>query len=333
MISRREFVRDLAVAGAASALGMSHNVLAAEPPPETTRIRVVRDPSICLAPLYVAEELLGHEGFREISYVALDGKLSNAGMLGAGKADFGMDAAPTLIMSLDAGESIVVLAGVHVGCYELFATPRIRAVRELKGATIAIAQERDDRHAFVASMLTQVGLNPRTDVKWVTHPAETAIQLLADGRIDALLGFPPEPQELRAKKIGHLLLSTLTDRPWSQYLCCLAIASREYARRYPVSTKRALRAILKANAICAAEPERVSRLMVEKGHVAKSPYAHQSLQEIPYARWREFDAADTLRFYALRLREGGMIRNSPDKILTQGTDWRFLNELKKELKT
>ena len=43
-------------------------------------------------------------------------------------------------------------------------TTRIRTIRELKGATIAITQERDDRHAFIASILTHVGLDPRTDV-------------------------------------------------------------------------------------------------------------------------------------------------------------------------
>ena len=41
---------------------------------------------------------------------------------------------------------------------------------------------------------------------------------------------------------------------------------------------------------------------------------------------------DTVRFYALRLHEAGMMKNSPQKISTQDTDWRFLNELKKELK-
>ena len=39
-----------------------------------------------------------------------------------------------------------------------------------------------------------------------------------------------------------------------------------------------------------------------------------------------------MRFYALRLHEAGMIRSTPQKIIAQGTDWRFLNELKQELK-
>ncbi len=39
-----------------------------------------------------------------------------------------------------------------------------------------------------------------------------------------------------------------------------------------------------------------------------------------------------MRFYALRLHEAGMIEASPNKILAEGTDWRFLNEIKRELK-
>jgi hypothetical protein len=41
---------------------------------------------------------------------------------------------------------------------------------------------------------------------------------------------------------------------------------------------------------------------------------------------------DAVRFYSLRLHEAGLIKSSPQKIIAQGTDWRFLNELKRELK-
>jgi NitT/TauT family transport system substrate-binding protein len=56
------------------------------------------------------------------------------------------------------------------------------------------------------------------------------------------------------------------------------------------------------------------------------------MKEIPYNMWREYDPEDTLRFYALRLHEAGMITSTPQKIIAQGTNWRFLNELKRELK-
>ena len=72
--------------------------------------------------------------------------------------------------------------------------------------------------------------------------------------------------------------------------------------------------------------------MVEKGFTPRYDYALQAIKEIPYNQWREYSAEDTLRFYALRLHEVGMLKSTPQKLLAQGTDWRFFNELKKELK-
>ena len=56
------------------------------------------------------------------------------------------------------------------------------------------------------------------------------------------------------------------------------------------------------------------------------------LKSLPYDRWRNANAEDTLRFHANSLYEAGMIKTPPNKLISQGTDWRFLNELKKELK-
>ena len=70
----------------------------------------------------------------------------------------------------------------------------------------------------------------------------------------------------------------------------------------------------------------------ERRFTPRYDYAVQVMKELPYGKWREYDPEDTLRFYALRLHEAGMIKSSPQKLIAQGTDWRFLNELKKELK-
>ncbi len=93
-----------------------------------------------------------------------------------------------------------------------------------------------------------------------------------------------------------------------------------------------MRALLKATDICAAEPERAAQRLVDRGFAGRYDYALQTLTEIPYAEWREFDPEDSMRFYALRLHEVGMIKSSPNALLAEGTDWRFLNELKRELK-
>jgi NitT/TauT family transport system substrate-binding protein len=103
-------------------------------------------------------------------------------------------------------------------------------------------------------------------------------------------------------------------------------------RKYPVATKRVLRAVLKAANFCASDPVRAAQALVDRGFTPRYDYAFEALRAISYDKWQEYDVEDTVRFYALRMREAGMIKSTPQKIITDGTDWRFLNELKRELK-
>jgi NitT/TauT family transport system substrate-binding protein len=219
-----------------------------------------------------------------------------------------------------------------VGCFELFGTSDVRAIRDLKGKRVAIQELESVQHVFLASMLAYVGVDPRKDVTFVIQPPAESRKQLAEEKIDAFLGFPPDPQELRDKKVGRVVVNSALDRPWSQYFCCVVAGNREFVRRNPVATKRALRAILKATDICAAQPDRAAQAVLDKGLTKRHDYALQAMKEIPYDKWRTYNPEDTLRFYALRLHEAGMIKASPQKILAEGADWRFLNELKKELK-
>ncbi len=121
-------------------------------------------------------------------------------------------------------------------------------------------------------MASYVGLDPRRDINWLTHdPAESA-RLLAQRKVDALMAFPPVPQELREKNIGHVIVNSTTDRPWSQYFCCMVVANRNFVRKHPIATKRALRAILKATDICALEPERAAQMIVDGGFTERVRY-------------------------------------------------------------
>ena len=330
MLGRRDFVGGLTAVTAMGLLGVNAQSAGAEPPPETTRIRIARIPAICLAPIYVAEELLRSEGFTDVQYVEM-GLQTTTKSVAEGSTDLGARTAPELVLELDGGGPAVVVAGLHVGCYELFGSDRVRRIPDLKDKTVAVADR--SRRAFIASMAVQVGLDPAKDIRWVEKSGAEAIQLLAAGKVDAYLGFPPEPQEMRAKRIGHVVVNTSKDRPWSQYFCCMVFSNHEFVRRNPIATKRALRAILKADKICQTAPNRAARTIVDRGFTSSYDYALQTMNDVPFGRWSEYDPADTLRFYALRLHEAKMITSSPQKILGQGTDWRFLNEVKQELKS
>ena len=237
------------------------------------------------------------------------------------------------LSNLDAGQPITALAGVHVGCYELFAHEPIRAISDLKGKKVGIPETLGSSgHLLLAVIAAQVGLDPHKDIDWIVSLSGDFMETFADGKVDAFLGFPPEPQELRARKVGRVILNTTTDQPWSHYFCCTAYGNRDFVRAHPVATKRYLRAILKAADFCAAEPEQAAQQLVDAGFTGRYDYALQTLTEVPYGVWREYDPEDSMRFYALRLHEVGMIKSTPNAILAEGTDWRFLNELKRELK-
>ena len=330
---RRHFLASLSAAGAAGLL-RPPPALADDGPPETTAIRLSRDAAICLAPGYIADDLLRAEGFTDIRYVPR----TQVNPVADGEVDFAFETAPWIVSQVAAGQPITALTGLHVGCYELFAYEPIRTLRDLKGKRISIHSLGSGSHVYLAAMAAYIGLDPHQDINWIVPPQDlegasgTPMQLFADGKSDAFLGFPPEPQELRSRKIGRVIVNTTTDQPWSQYFCCMVYGNRAWVRDHPIATKRYLRAILKAVDICAAEPARAARQLVDGGWTPRYDYALQTLTELPYNIWREFDPEDTMRFFALRLRDADMIKSTPQEIIAEGTDWRFLNELKRELK-
>ncbi len=300
MQSRRRFLETLSLAGATALLDASTlPAFAVEAPPETTTVRLPKFfPSSCEAVEYVARELLSAEGLTDVRYVEGDSSVDSSLWIARGELDFDWNYAAIHIPSIEAGVPIRMLAGMHSGCLELIANDAVHK-----------------------------------DIQWVTGSEATAMQLFVDGKIDAFLAVPPEPQELRARKIGHTIVSSTVDRPWSQYYCCMLAGTADYVSRYPVATKRVLRALLKAADLCVSDPKMVAQKLVDGDFTDRFDYALQALTDVRYDRWRDFDPEETIRFYALRLYEAGMIKSSPKKIIAHGTDWRFLNAIKRELKT
>ena len=323
--SRRRFMTGLS----AAAVGLvgAPKSLHAEPPPETTRVRIAKytGPAVCEAPKYVAAELLRAEGFSDVRYV------ENAG---AGDLDFDTDFAPGWINSIENGEEPwTVLAGLHSGCLQLITSDSIQTVPELRGKRVGIDSKYSTGYRLAILMVAYVGLDPYKDIEWIEDDTATLVELLAVGKFDAFLGSPPDPQEVLARKIGHSILNSTVDTPWSQYFCCMLGGTADFVGRYPTATKRVVRAFLKAVDICLAQPALAAQSVVDYGITKQYDYTLEGLTEARYDRWRDFDPDDTLRFYALRMHEVGFIKSTPHQIIAKGTDWRFLEELKRELKT
>ena len=275
-IGRRELLRRagraaLSAGGLALLAGCGHSRGAASAVPgdgplEMTTIRLVQIPTICQAPQYVVEDVLRAEGFTQVEYVKKDGTRGIEAALASGEADINMHFAAPLVLRIDAGDPITILAGGHVGCFGLFGTGQIRGVSDLRGRKIGVSELGASQHVFLSSMMAYVGIDPRADVEIVVQPAKVAKEMLAAGTIDAYLAFPPDRQELREKQVGRLVVDSTVDRPWSQYFCCMIAGHSAFIQKNPVATKRATRAILRAADFCSREPARAARMMVDGGY-------------------------------------------------------------------
>jgi NitT/TauT family transport system substrate-binding protein len=331
--NRREFIAGLSVIGATGLWSRSSPAIA-EPPPETSSVRlpIFANVADCMTPMVIAEQMLHAEGIADVKLVETGTGSDSDDWLEHGETDFDWNYPLAHIDSIARGVPITVLAGLHVGCLELIASESVHDVSNLKGRKVGINEVNGNPHLLLKLTLAHIGLDPNADVEWVLSP--NALEDLARGKIDAFMAGPPDPQIARARKLGHVILKTAVDRPWSQYYCCMLAVSKDYAENYPVATKRVLRALLKSIDFCLDDPSVAARRVVERGYAANYDNALQLFSsDARFDVWRSFDPEDSLRFYALRMKENGFIDVGPQEIIAKGTDWRFLNELKRELKT
>ena len=237
--TRRTFLGGIAAAGTAGLI-RTRWAEAAEGPLETTTVRLQKG-GLCVSTLYVAEQLLRAEGFTDIGYIEAPINAADVGKVTRGEADIGPLYASQCVQAIDAGERMTLLAGVMVGCFELFAGNSVRTVADLKGKSVGIQALGSNPHILLTLIAAEVGLDPEKDIRWVTDPKVKPMDRFIDGKIDAFLGFPPEPQQLRAAHVGHVLVNTAVDRPWSQYFCCMLAGFPDYVRAYPNATRSVLR--------------------------------------------------------------------------------------------
>jgi NitT/TauT family transport system substrate-binding protein len=165
----------------------------------------------------------------------------------------------------------------------------------------------------------------------VTQGQRFGILSALQGHVDALWTWSPTSVSLSSASGGHKIFDSFEDDPWRQYTCCAIISRWQFVEDYPVATRRALRAILKALDLCQEDTGATIERALGKGWIAQEAVAQRSFDQIRFDAWRSFDPEDSVRFYALKLHEAGLIGSTPEELIEKGTDWTFFNELKREL--
>jgi NitT/TauT family transport system substrate-binding protein len=350
-IDRRELLRltlgtgaALAGGGLIAACAQQPSVLggpATLPPPETTTVRIVK-PFACDPPLWLAKEFLLEEGFTDVKYVQNGGATRE--FVSKDLAEFAPGHPEEAVAAIDAGVPLVALAGIHSGCQEVWVGPGIASIRDLRGKRIAVfAKDTTDQFfGFFATTLAYVGIDPVKDVIFVAFD-DYAVMMKAfvDGQVDAFLAAAEGAAILHRnpRTPSTKILDQTADKPWSQYVCCLLLANRDWTRQHPIATKRVTRAVMRAADATVKDRPRAAHVGATRPIASILPPSGISFEEIlndtiamPSYDWREFDPEETLRFFALRLGEVKLIKSTPQQIIAQGSDVAYLRQLQKELK-
>jgi NitT/TauT family transport system substrate-binding protein len=310
------------------------------PPPETAVVRLGAGaagiPPTCDAQLWLVEETLREEGIQA----------KFGGGLRDGTADFVTVYANYQITGIDAGFPLLVLAGGHTGCIEMWAAPGIRSISDLRGKTY----ETFDRsvkfgdktaagvyHGFVLATLAHIGLDS-AELKLVDVPPEQDIEKdYLEGRSDMIvLSVHSGPLMRRnPSRRGSVILDTSVDKPWSQSYCCLLSTHRDFAKANPVTAKRVTRAFVRAADLVASDKKAAVRTGLSRFYkdskVLTAELLDETIAMLSYD-WREYDPEETVRFFALRLRDAKLVKKSPQQILDEGSDLAYFRQLRKELK-
>ena len=215
-----------------------------------------------------------------------------------------MDLAAGQLVAMDDGHPLVILAGVHVGCYQLFGTNGVRTVRDLKGKTVAVPALGSGPHLLLSIIAANIGLDPRKDITWV-DASRRGVDRPSSPRARSTPSWASRrsPRSCAPRRSGT---SWSTPPPTSRGLSTSAAwwpRTGSSSRKHPVATKRALRAILKATDVCAREPARAAQFLVDKG------YAHA-------LRLRPADAAGRQLHEVARVQprgHGALLRPPPPR--------------------
>ena len=350
-VTRRELLRVtlgtgamLAGGGLLAACGQQNGALggpATLPPPETTTVRL-RTAFACDPPIWLAKEFLLEEGFTDVQFVETSGRPRDWATKAS--VDFGAVHPEELVAAIDAGAPLVVLAGLHSGCQEVWVGPGIASLRDLRGKRIAVFAKNtgDQFFNFFATTLAFVGIDPVKDVSFFEIGPDYAAMLDAfiDGRSDAFLAAADGAAVLRRhpRTSSTKILDQSADKPWSQYLCCMLAANRDWTRQNPVAAKRVTRAVMRAADATLKDRSRAARegatrpvqSILPLGGVALEQVLSDTIAMLSYD-WREFDPEETIRFFALKLADVKLITSTPQQIIAQGTDLAYMRQLRKEL--
>ena len=165
---------------------------------------------------------------------------------------------------------------------------------------------------------TSGSIPTRTSNGWRSPVGLTPWSCSPQGKIDAFLGFPPEPQELRARKIGHVIVNTTTDKPWSQYFCCMVAGTRSSSATIPSPPSASCEPFSRPTTSAPPSRSGPHSIWSMRGFAERYDYALSDADGDALRAVARVRPEDSLRFFALRLHEVGHDQVQPERADRRG---------------
>jgi NitT/TauT family transport system substrate-binding protein len=250
-----------------------------------TKVRVCYIGLTCEPPIYAAYELgfFKDEGL-DVELVKSDWDSMRDG-LGLGRFDATHHLIMYLLKPIDQGLDVKLTGGIHSGCLRIQAGAKtdIKQVTDLKGKRIGISHMGAPPFLFASRVMAAHGMNPQTDVEWITFPPDAVELALDRGQVDAVADAEPIGTILLARDKVHKVVDQATDLPYSEEFCCVTAVNGTFARKNPKAAAAVTRALLRGAKWVAANKSAAARLAVEKGYLASTPELNvQAIRDIKY---------------------------------------------------
>lgn len=273
--SRRHFLRNSTLLGAAMGLGSMGTLRAAETPLHTIKLAWGQS-AVCQAPISVA---LKQGFFRKyglnvepVNFSGSTDALLQA--IATGQADGGIGMALRWLKPLEQGFDVDLTVGTHGGCMRLLVPQNsdIKSVTDLKGKSVAVSDQASPIRNFFAIQLAKQSIDPDKQVNWLQYPADLFGEALRKGEVQALAADDPQAWQLK-QQYNLVEIDNNLKGEYANLTCCVLGLRGSLVRDNPNVARAITQAIVDAQQWTAEHPEETAKIFAPFVPGSVSPQA------------------------------------------------------------
>lgn len=139
--------------------------------------------------------------------------------------------------------------------------PELNKIEDLRGKTIAIPSRFSTHNVLIHKVLTEKGINPNSEVKFIDMSPPEMVNALSTGKIDAFIVAEPFGGQAEMQKVGKVLV--LSKDIWHDHICCVLNMQEEVVQKQPEAVEELVGGLAKAAAFIDNNPQEAAKLSLK----------------------------------------------------------------------